>query len=103
MSMAPDMVQLLGVIQCVAIGVISATLLALVILLAFLFPALIENYRARTRQCAEMTIVIPQIERDLAKIAAHGQASENLLRDVRDEQRANNLKLDTVAERLRKA
>ena len=94
--MSPEAGRLLEVVQVVAVGVIATSLLALLILAAFLFPVLVEHYRARTRQCFETTVVLPLVERDLAKIATHGQASENLLRELRDEQRSNTVKLDAL-------
>jgi hypothetical protein len=92
----------MDVVRGVAIGVIAASLLGLLIFAAFLFPTVADNYRARTRQSIEMTVCIPLIERDLAKIATNAQASENLLREIRDEQRQSATKLDSVVERIRK-
>jgi len=100
--MNPEMIQMLDVVRVVAIAVVAASLLGLLIFFAFLFPTIADNYRARTRQSVEMTVCIPLIERDLAKIATNAQASENLLREIRDEQRQNTSKLDSMVERIRK-
>ncbi len=85
--------QLIETLQ--KLGVPSLVILLTLALLRLL-PAMTRNLAAKTRQTEKLTETVPRIEDHLSKMASHGQASEHLLREIRDTQKEHSGKLDRI-------
>lgn len=94
--MTPDMMQFIETLQ--KLGTPALVLIAAIIL-PKLAPAILRSINAKTKQNEKLTETMPRIENHLSKMADHGQASEQLLREIRDTQNRHELKLDKLLER----
>ena len=91
--MTPETLQLIETLQ--KLGLPMVVLIALVIL-PKLVPALLRSINAKTAQTAKLTETMPRIEAHLSKMAGHGQASEQLLLEIRNAQKRHETKLDKL-------
>jgi len=89
----PDLVQLIETLQ--KLGVPAIVLISILIL-PKLVPAVLRNINAKTKQNEKLTETMPRIEAHLSKMAGHGQASEQLLLEIRNTQKRHEMKLDKL-------
>lgn len=95
--MTPDIVTFIENIS--KLGPTAMLIIGVFLILWRVMPVVIPHWRAQTKRDNELAAMMPRMETSLSKMAGHGQASEHLLKEIRDTQVSMNRKLDQLLER----